>query len=189
MKTVKVLLAAVALTIGLGVQAQTLKVDASKSTITWLGKKVTGEHSGTIEVKSGELTLDGNAIAGGEFVVDMTSLKNTDLTDPEWNGKLIGHLKSDDFFGVETYPEAKLVITKKAAFSGNKATVTGDLTIKSTTKPVTFDVTQDGKTYKAEITIDRSEYDIRYGSNSFFDNLGDKAIYDDFYLTVSLVLE
>jgi len=189
MKTVKVILAAIALTVGLGVQAQTVKVDAAKSSIDWLGKKVTGEHAGTIDLKSGELKLDGGAIAGGEFVVDMTSIKNTDLTDAEWNGKLVGHLKSDDFFGVETYPEAKLVITKATAFSGDKATATGDLTIKGATHPVTFDVTKDGKTYTAEITVDRSKYDVRYGSKSFFDNLGDKVIYDEFYLTVKLVVE
>jgi len=189
MKTVKVLLAVVALTLGYGVQAQTLKVDASKSEITWLGKKVTGEHAGTINVKSGELKLDGNAIAGGEFVVDMTSIKNTDLTDADYNAKLVGHLKSDDFFGVEKYPEAKLVITNKAPFSAGKATVTGDLTIKGTTHPVTFDVTKDGEAYTADITVDRSKYDVRYGSKSFFDNLGDKVIYDDFYLTVKLVVE
>jgi len=189
MKTVKLLLAAVAVTFALGVQAKTVKVNPAKSEITWLGKKVTGEHSGTIALKSGELNVDDKAILGGQFVVDMTSIKNTDLTDAEWNAKLVGHLKSDDFFGVEKFPEAKLVITKKAVFSGNKATVTGNMTIKSKTNPVTFDVTKTGNTYKAEITIDRSKYDVRYGSNSFFDNLGDKTIYDDFYLTVTLVVE
>ena len=189
MRTVNVLLAAVALTIGLGVQAQTVKVNPTKSEITWLGKKVTGEHSGTIQVKSGQLELNGNTITDGEFVVDMTTIKDTDLTDAEWNAKLVGHLKSDDFFAVEKYPEAKLVITQKASFTGNKATVTGDLTIKGKTNPVTFVVTKDGNTYKADITIDRSKYDVRYGSKSFFDNLGDKVINDEFDLTVSLVVE
>lgn len=189
MKTVKILLVAVAVVFGLGVQAKSLKVNAAKSQITWLGKKVTGEHSGTIALKSGELNADDKAILGGQFVVDMNSIKNTDLTDAEWNGKLVGHLKSDDFFAVEKFPEAKLVITKKAAFSGNKATVTGDLTIKGQTHPVTFTVTKAGNTYKADITIDRSKYDIRYGSKSFFDNLGDKVINDEFYLTVTLVVE
>ncbi len=189
MKTIKLFFAVAAVLVAVGAQAQTKKVDASASEITWLGKKVTGEHSGTVELKSGELELKGNAITGGNFVVDMTSIKCTDLTDAEWNGKLVGHLKSDDFFGVETYPTAKLVITDKAAFSGNTATVTGDLTIKKATHPVTFDVVKDGDTYTAEITIDRSKYDVRYGSSSFFDGLGDKVIYDDFYLTVKLVVE
>lgn len=189
MKTVRILLAAVALTFGLSVQAKTVKVNAVKSEITWLGKKVTGEHSGKISLKSGELDVDDKAINGGQFVVDMNSITCTDLTDAEWNAKLVGHLKNDDFFGVEKYPEAKLVISKKATFSGNKATVTGNLTIKDKTNPVTFDVTKTGNTYKAEITVDRSKYDIRYGSKSFFDNLGDKTIYDDFYLTVNLVVE
>lgn len=189
MRTAKILVAALAVTFGLGVQAKAVKVNAAKSEITWLGKKVTGEHSGTISLKSGELNVDDKAIVGGQFVVDMTSIKNTDLTDAEWNGKLVGHLKSDDFFGVEKHPEAKLVITKKAAFNGNKATVTGDLTIKGKTNPVTFEVTKTGNTYKAEITVDRSKYDVRYGSKSFFDNLGDKVIADEFYLTVTLAVE
>lgn len=189
MKTVKLLFVAVAVTFGLGVQAKTAKVNTAKSEITWLGKKVTGEHSGKISLKSGELDTDDKAINGGQFVVDMNSITCTDLTDPEWNGKLVGHLKNDDFFGVEKFPVAKLVITKKAVFNGNKATVTGNLTIKEKTNPVTFEVTKNGNSYKAEITVDRSKYDVRYGSKSFFDNLGDKTIYDEFYLTVNLVVE
>jgi len=189
MKTVKLFLAITVLSWALGLQAQTHKVNTDKSEVTWLGKKVTGEHNGTIELKSGKLTFDGNTITGGEFIVDMTSIKNLDLTDPQWNAKLVGHLKSDDFFGVETYPEAKLVIAGKSTFNGNKARVTGDLTIKGKTLPISFDVVRNANTYKAELTIDRSKYDVRYGSKSFFDNLGDKVIYDDFYLTVSLVVE
>ncbi len=188
MKATKAILAVLALTIALGVQAKTAKVDAAKSKITWLGKKVTGEHNGVINLKSGSLELDGANIKGGEFVVDMASLKNLDL-EGEWNDKLVGHLKSDDFFGVEKYPTAKLVITKATAFSGGKATVTGNLTIKAKTNPITFEVTKVGADYKADITIDRAKYDVRYGSNSFFDNLGDKTIYDDFYLGVTLVVE
>lgn len=189
MKTIKLFFAIAAVVVATGVQAQTKKVDTAASEITWLGKKVTGEHTGTVDIKSGELKFKGDALVGGTVVVDVTSLKNTDLTDPEWNGKLVGHLKSDDFFGVETYPTAKLEITDKATFNNNKATVTGDLTIKKATHPITFDVVKDGDVYTAELTIDRSKYDIRYGSKSFFDDLGDKVIYDDFYLTVKLVVE
>ncbi|KAB2864196.1 MAG: STAS domain-containing protein [Exiguobacterium chiriqhucha] len=113
--------------------------------MTWLGKKVTGQHNGTIDLKSGTLDVEGNTIHSGKFVIDMTSIKNVDLTDAETNGKLIGHLKSDDFFSVEKYPEATLTITEKAEFNGNTAHVKGDLTIKGITNPVEFDVTRDGQ--------------------------------------------
>jgi polyisoprenoid-binding protein YceI len=112
---------------------------------------------------------------------------NTDLTDPEWNAKLIGHLKSDDFFSVATFPTAELVITK---VDGN--TFSGKLTIKGITNPVSFMATsqKDGANtvYKGTLTIDRSKYNVRYGSKSFFDNLGDKVIYDEFTLDFSLVV-
>lgn len=187
MKTVKALFVLFALVAGLSVNAQVLTANASKSEVTWLGKKVTGQHNGTINLKSGQLTLDGNAIAGGQFVIDMTTIKNLDLADGGTG--LVNHLKTDDFFGVDTYPEAKLVITGKAPFSGNTAKVTGNLTIKGTTNPITFDVTKNGNTYSATLVVDRSKYNVRYGSKSFFNNLGDNMIYDEFEVGVKLVVE
>lgn len=164
-------------------------VNVGKSEVVWNGKKVTGEHFGTVTIKSGSLEFDGGALAGGSFVIDMSSIAVTDL-EGEWKGKLEGHLKSDDFFGVEKFPTSKLKITKVEQ-GGKSGTykVTGDLTIKSTTKPIQFDVVLSGSTASAEIVIDRAEYDVRYGSGSFFDNLGDKTIYDDFTLKVKLVTE
>ncbi|MEL7145417.1 MAG: YceI family protein, partial [Bacteroidota bacterium] len=103
-------------------------------------------------------------------------------------GNLESHLKSDDFFGVNNYPTAKIVITKVVPQGPGKYKVTGDLTIKGTTKEIKFIANQSGNTATADLVIDRSEYDIRYGSGSFFENLGDKTIYDDFELSVSLAL-
>jgi polyisoprenoid-binding protein YceI len=118
----------------------------------------------------------------------MNSIVDTDLADASWNAKLVGHLKSDDFFGVATYPTADLVITK---VEGN--TYSGNLTIKGVTNPTSFTAiaSKDGKStvYKGTITVDRSKYNIKYGSKSFFDNLGDKVIYDEFTLDFSLVAE
>ena len=167
------------------------KISELDSSVIWNGKKVTGEHSGTVQLKSGNLQIEKGDLQGGEFVISMNTITSTDL-EGEYLQKLNGHLKSDDFFGVEKFPTATFRITKVVpnGVSG-KYKVTGNLTIKETTKPITFDtqlVTEGGKiTAVSEITIDRSEFDVRYGSGSFFDNLGDKTIYDDFYLKVKLV--
>lgn len=188
MKTIKSLAAVVlALTLTTSVFAGTQKVDTAKSTVKWLGKKVTGEHSGTIGIKEGALEVNGGKVTGGKVVIDMNSIADTDLTDANWNAKLVGHLKSDDFFGVATYPTAELVITK---VDGNN--FSGNLTIKGVTNPASFTATpsKEGKstTYKGTLTIDRSKYNVKYGSKSFFENLGDKVIYDEFTLDFSLVV-
>jgi polyisoprenoid-binding protein YceI len=164
-----------------------VQVNVSESTVTWKGYKVTGSHEGTIKLKSGHLEMDGDKLTGGEFVVDMTTIENSDL-DGESKGKLEGHLKSDDFFGVEKHPTASLVFTSAKPFNKNSYTVTGDLTIKGITKPVTLVVSIFEGKATATVKIDRAEFDVRYGSGSFFDNLGDKAIYDEFDLVVDLAL-
>lgn len=160
-------------------------VDVQKSNITWKGYKVTGEHTGKISIKNGVLEFENDKLVGGEFTIDMASISTTDLTG-DMKGKLDGHLKSDDFFGVETHPNSTLVITKVEG-SGNTVDVTADLTIKGITESVTFPMTISENTATAELTIDRSKFNVRYGSNSFFDGLKDKAIYDDFDLKVDLV--
>jgi polyisoprenoid-binding protein YceI len=169
----------------LSVTAQTKKVDISKSTINWVGKKVTGEHSGTVALKSGALVFKKNTLTGGTFTVDMTTLTATDLTG-EYQGKLNGHLKADDFFGTEKFPTSTLVFKTIATKGNDVYTVTADLTIKGKTNPITFDITVKGNTATTALKIDRTKYDIKYGSKSFFEGLGDKTIYDDFDLTVNL---
>ncbi|GGI28819.1 YceI family protein [Pedobacter mendelii] len=162
-------------------------VDAAKSTITWIGKKVTGSHNGTIALQSGTLNVDGKKVTGGTFTIDMASLK-----DADGSAKLEGHLKADDFFGVAKFPTSTFVITKVAG-SGTNLTVTGNLTIKGISKPLSFPATvavnADGtvSALAGKITVDRTKYDIRYGSKSFFDSIGDKAIDDNFELAVKLV--
>ena len=132
------------------------------------------------------MSWDNNKISEGEFIIDMSSITNKDIEDPGYKAKLEGHLKSDDFFGVETFPTAKLEIKSSSAFKNNKGTVNAHLTIKDITHPIKFEVRKDGKWLMAEIVVDRSKYDVRYGSGSFFDNLGDKMIYDDFTMTVKI---
>lgn len=186
MKNLKTIALAFAVALStLTVTAQTKKVDVSKSTISWVGKKVTGQHSGTVAIKSGTLVFKKNKLTGGSFVVDMPSLTATDLTG-EYQGKLNGHLKADDFFGTDKYPTSTLVFKTIAAKGNNVYTVTADLTIKAKTNPVTFDITVNGNTATTAFQIDRTKYDIKYGSKSFFEGLGDKTIYDDFDLAVNL---
>lgn len=163
------------------------KVMVKDSSINWVGKKVTGKHQGTINLKSGHFMMDGESIVGGEFVIDMQSITVTDLEAGKGKEKLEGHLKSSDFFGVDKHPTATLSV-KRAARTGNTYSVTGDLTIKEITNPITFEITRDGNTMTANLVVDRSKFDVRYGSGSFFDNLGDKTIYDDFDLEVNLTL-
>ncbi|WKN41511.1 YceI family protein [Tunicatimonas pelagia] len=171
-------------------EAVTYTVDVQQSEVTWKGEKVTGNHVGTIQLQQGSLALEDGKLIGGNFTIDMSTLSNTDL-EGEQKGKLEGHLKSDDFFGVATHPTATLTITKVKPQANNTYQVTGKLTIKDKTNQIQFPatVTTEGSqvTANASIAVDRSEYDVRYGSDSFFDNLGDKVIYDDFHLEVSLV--
>lgn len=166
-------------------QSQTKKIDLTKSKITWTGKKITGEHQGTIDFKEGYLIMKDNTITGGRFVADMTTLNNTDQTGkPKLN--LEGHLKSDDFFGTQNFPTSTLVFKTIQNKGKNNYSITADLTIKGVTKPTKFDLTVKDDTATAKLIVDRTKYDIKYGSGSYFEDLGDKTIYNDFELEVFL---
>ncbi len=169
----------------------TMSVNSEESKVVWLGKKVTGEHSGEIKMAFGDLQFDGDALTGGSFEIDMNTISNSDIENEEYKQKLVGHLKSDDFFGVKEYPKASFVITDVEHKKAGKYLVKGDITIKGITKSIEFpaQVTMlDSKaTATASLTIDRSEFNVKYGSGSFFDGLGDKMIYDDFTLDITLV--
>ena len=173
------------------VASVTLGVDTSASTVTWKGYKVTGSHEGTIDLQRGDLNFSNGVLTGGSFTIDMSTIAATDITG-EYAQKLEGHLKSPDFFGVEKFPTAKFIITNVASRgTAGEYRVTGDLTIKETTKEVKFNtvVTEEMGKYvaTADLKLDRTEFDVRYGSGSFFDNLGDKTIYDEFDLGIRLV--
>lgn len=170
----------------LPVAAQNFSINSSESTIEWNGEKVTGEHNGNIQLKSGEFEIKKNKLASGTFVMDMASMTNLDIDDEGTRNKLMGHLKSDDFFGVEKFPTATLEITKSSAFKKGEAEVTGKLTIKENTHPITFIVKRNGSKLSTNLTIDRTLYNVRYGSGKFFENLGDKTIYDEFTLKVNI---
>ena len=160
-------------------------VNLKQSKVTWKGHKVTGSHEGTIALSSGILKFSENKLVGGEFTIDMASITTTDL-EGDYGLKLEGHLKSDDFFGVANHPSAKLIFNSVKPNEKNAYTVMADLTIKGKTNPITFDITVNEGVASAALKVDRTKYGVKYGSASFFDNLKDKAIYDEFDLVVDL---
>lgn len=161
------------------------EVNPKTSKVTWKGYKVTGSHDGNITIKSGNLIFDKEVLTGGNFVIDMTTISVTDL-EGEYKGKLEGHLKSDDFFGVAKFPSASLNFTKVELIGKNSYKITGDITIKGKTESISFDLSVYGNKANASLKIDRTKFDVKYGSTSFFDGLKDKAIYDEFNITVDL---
>jgi len=160
-----------------------IKLENSK--VVWKGYKVTGSHVGIITIKSGHLNFDKDILTGGSFKIDMSTITATDL-EGEYKGKLEGHLKSDDFFGVEKFPTATLHFTKVKSVGKNSYEVTGNITIKGKTETVSFNVSVYGNKANVSLKIDRTKFDVRYGSTSFFDGLKDKAIYDEFDLVADL---
>jgi len=177
-----------------------LNADTGLSVISWEGSKPGGSHHGTIMLSEGSLSVDNGTVTGGEFEINMKSIKNIDLTDPEYNAKLVGHLMSSDFFAVDSFPTARFKITQVEKLENQVAgedgllfthAVTGNLTIKDMTRSITFNAAismNDGviTASTGQFVIDRSEWNIRYGSRKFFDNLKDKFINDEIGLQVYL---
>ncbi len=170
------------------------QVDINNSSAEWFAAKFTGKHNGTVKVSGGEINSNHGQLTG--FIeIDMHSIAVSDIKDEKMNAKLTNHLKSEDFFDVEKYPKSRFVITSiealKSVEEGATHKVNGNLTIKDKTNPISFDATiivQSNKiTCVGSIVVDRSKFDVRYGSKSFFEDIGDKVIYDDFTLKFNLV--
>ncbi len=171
-------------------------VEVSESELRWIGKKLTGEHNGTITISDGSIFVENGVLSAGAFTIDMNTIKVLDLTDPEQNAKLVGHLSSDDFFGVATFPTSMFEITSAEKLdtpdeNGNNYIIKGNLTIKGITKNISFpanvSVESNILKAKAKLAFDRSEFDVRYGSKTFFENIGDKVINDEIELDLNLV--
>ncbi|MBD0259094.1 MAG: YceI family protein [Cytophagales bacterium] len=176
-------------------KAATLPVDVSKSTMQWTAKKVTGQHNGTVKLAGGTLQVKGNKLTGGTFSMDMTTITVSDITDASGNAKLTGHLKSEDFFSVEKHPASTFTLTKAAPIAGAKAgepnyTLTGNLTIKGITNPVTFPATVKISGNAAEATarldVDRTKWDIKYRA-AIIGTVADKVIEDNFTIDLKIV--
>ncbi|WP_411894677.1 YceI family protein [Winogradskyella sp. A2] len=174
------------------VSAITFNASTENSMIEWKGFKPTGSHNGTIAISEGSVSVNNGTVESGDFTIDMGSIVVTDIpAEEEGNAKLRGHLTSDDFFDVEKFPTAKFEVTGISTVEG-KTMLSGNLTMKEKTNNISIPVTTsiEGDTMKLTsetFTIDRSKWNVQYGSKSFFDNLGDKFINDDIELKVTLV--
>lgn len=187
MKTIK-LLGMLLIACTLSTFAQKSEIKLNESVVKWTGNKIGGSHNGEIQIKSGYFELNDGKITSGKVVMDMNTITDNDLKDEGYNKKLVGHLKSEDFFGVGNFPTSTFVVSKISKFEDGKAQVSGALTIKGKTENISFDVFKKGNEYSAQLKVDRSKFDVRYGSKSFFDNLGDKVIDDIFILDIQIVL-
>ena len=171
-------------------EAATYTVDAAASTVEWTGSKAAYGHTGTVAIKEGSLEMTGDQLTGGSFVIDMSTIAESNPGDEEKAQQLAGHLMSDDFFAVGTYPTSSLNITGVEAGENGMVNVTADLQIKAITKSISFPakvaVSEGGVDAKAEFTINRAEWEVKYGSGSFFDDLGDAIISDDISYKVNL---
>lgn len=180
--------------------AMVYDVDNAETVIKWEGKKryVESYHEGDIKVKSGMLSVEGENLTAGNFVIDMETIVNHDLDDEKNKAKLVGHLQSDDFFHVAEYPEATFEITDISALEGdveNTHEISGNLTMRGTSKNITFPakVTVSGDHVKAKATfaIDRKRWNVSYGAESTFeeitDKMKDKVIDDQIDLDIHLV--
>lgn len=173
----------------------TYTVQPQLSTMGWVAKKVTGQHNGSVPVKEGAVQVQGSQIVGGTFTFDVAGLKIEDVTNEGMNARLTGHLKGDDFFAVDKNPTATFAITSvkpmKADAQGNNAEISGNLTIKGITKPLTFPAKTGVKgglaSASGTATVNRTAYDIKYRSAAFFSDLGDKAIEDTFTVSFNVV--
>lgn len=171
-------------------EKKAFEIDTKASKVYWTGKKVTGEHTGYLSIGNGEVMVENGKVAGANVNMDLNTIVCTDLTDEEWNQKLVGHLKSDDFFSVEKYPYAKFEITSLKPQSNGEHTVKGNLTMKGQSHEISFPakVSNSNGTITANgtATLDRTKWNIQYGSGKFFKGLGDKMIYDEFEITFDI---
>jgi len=192
-RTLLALVATFALAVAGPLQAEVkrFEIDPVASSIKWHGAKVGADHFGKVRLKSGWLTLDGEQVTGGEFVADMTSITNDDLSKKSQNTRLVKHLLSDDFFNTKKFPESKVVIAQATAKGGGQHELTGLITIRNIAQPVTFTahitVADDTLTGKGKLTFNRAKHEVKFNSGSFATRLGDKLIYDEVPLEVALV--
>lgn len=164
------------------------EIQTPRSNVDWVGRKVTGAHHGTIAIKEGSFKVKDGQLISGKVVIDVTSIKILDITDPTTNAQLAGHLASCDFFDSEHYPAAEIEIH---SVSGSQ--IYGNLTIKGNTHPLNFEaqINCDDATLTAsgKIIIDRTDYGMKLRSGNFFKNLGDTLIYNQFDLNVNIIAQ
>jgi polyisoprenoid-binding protein YceI len=168
-----------------------VKVNTESSTVKWIGSKVASSHEGNVNIEKGFIFIDHGTLVGGEIAINMNSISCSDIDSREKNKYLVTHLKGEDFFNTEAFPLAIIKITRAEKGKGNMYKIIADLTIKGITHPIAFeaDININGVNFlaKATIKIDRTKWDIKYGSGRFFEDLGDKLILDEIEFDIFLL--
>jgi len=168
-----------------------IRVNTKNSTVKWIGSKIASSHEGNVNIAKGVLAIEHGNLVGGEFSIDMNSIICTDLKADKGGNKIVKHLKNEDFFNVEEFPLAIVRIVRAEKGEGNMYDILAELTVKGITNPIKFQANVDvnGKNFQAtaKMKIDRTKWDVKYGSGSFFDNLGDKAILDNIEFDIFLL--
>ena len=169
------------------------KIQKTSSHVNWTGKKILGLHTGTINIESGFIEMEDDEFKVSEVAIDMTSIVVTDIDDTKTNQEFRDHLLHDDFFAVHKHPTSHLTVTKATHLNNLEYKLDGTLTIKNISHPITFTTKlerfSDTLHSLGEIVIDRTLYNIRYGSGKFIKDLGDKLIYDEFVLQFKLIAQ
>lgn len=177
-------------TMAINPHVDSVRVNTENSTVKWKGSKITSSHEGTINILKGIVNINHGTLVGGNFIIDMQSLSTTDMSE-EYNKKLDGHLKNEDFFNVSNFPTASINIINAVKGKENSYKIVADLTIKGITHPISFaaDVNINGKNFlaTAKIKIDRTKWDIKYNSGNYFKDLGNKLILDEIEFDIFLL--
>ena len=167
-------------------------MDNDNSSIKWTGRELsTKSHYGSLQMKNGSLTVNTDGTVNGIIKIDMTTIDCEDLQGRS-KASLERHLRSDDFFSVESHPIATLTFKSEGGIgAGNKLAFNGDLEIKGISHPISFESEVKNVDPKVSalvnMTFDRSKYNVRFRSGTFFQNLGDKLIYDDIEISVDII--
>ena len=181
------------------VKGEPYNAKLNESSIEWLGTKPTGTHFGTVGLANGNIYVDNSQVTGGSIIVNMESIVCNDIDNPEMNEKLVGHLMSNDFFAVDSFPTAKFEIasieelvdtTSNSKEFKSTHTVKGNLTLRGKTKGISFparvEVTNESvKVTTPQFFINRTYWGVNYGSKSIFANLADNFIHDEMGLTIN----
>ncbi len=176
-----------------------LEIDSAESRVEWVGRNLLNKHHGRIALKGGKLHFDQGQLAGGEFTLDMRSIACQDLSGNPLHDVLVAHLMSDDFFDVELHPEARFVITAAERLAGAtpgapNLAVRGEFTLKGVSRALEFvasaGLTAEGKAAaQAAFAIDRTEWNVLYGSGKYFHNLAGHLVNDLIEIQIRIVTQ
>ncbi len=175
------------------------KVDVERSVIFWVGRNIVNSHDGTLGLKGGHATFANGKFESADITIDMDAMTCSDIADESLNGFLIAHLKSDDFFETDRYPVAQFHLVTCTEIQGVSPglpnySLSGTLTIKGETNPVTFDAVvapleENEIVLQAHFDIDRTKWNVRYGSGKLYDKLGKHLVNDDISLQLRVFLK